>query len=201
MTAPLRLRPSVMSTAVIGGALALCGGAAGYFAVRYINPALFSGLLKYAIGIVGIVWLFSLTVYNKLWDSTDMAGLDYRQHRHLEAEIRSRLNWFWMRAMFLAILALLLYTPSILTDAKLSVPAWVFGTACAALLLALFSLRRLWAELEEIRELRSYIKELERREVERDKQVKALKDSVKSGWEPDPKLAGFRDAEPPDSHD
>jgi cell division protein FtsB len=198
MTTPLRLRPSVMSTALIGGVLALCGGAAGYFAVRYVNPALFSGLLKYAIGIVGIVWLFSLTVYNKLWDSTDMAGLDYRQHRHLEVEIRARLNWFWMRAMFLAILALLLYTPSILTDAKLAVPAWVFGAACAALLLALFSLRRLWAELEEIRELRSHIKELERREAEREKQVKTLKDGVKSGWDPDPRLSGFRDSVPPD---
>lgn len=199
MMGKFHLRPSVLNTALIGGVLAAGAGVAGYFAAGYISPALFAGLLKYAIGAVGIVWLFSLNVYNKLSDSTDMPGLDYRQHRHLEVEIRARLNWFWMRAMFLAIVALFLYAPSILSDAQLPIPAWVFSAACAALLLALFSLRRLWAELEEIRELRSHIKELERREAEREKQVKALKEGAKNPWEPDARLAGFRDSRPPET--
>lgn len=199
MSRRLPLRPSVMNTTLIGGVLAVCAGVGGYALAGYIIPALFAGLLKYAIGIVGIVWLFSLNVYNKLSDSTDLGGLDYRQHRHLEAEIRVRLNWFWMRALFLAIISFLLYAPSILSDAKLPIPPWVFGAACAALSLALFSLRRLWNELEEIRELKSHIKELERREAERANQVKALKDGAKNPWEPDARLDGFRNTTPPDA--
>lgn len=198
MTRGIR-RPSVLSTVLTGGVLAAGSGVAGYLALRYVSPVLFAGLLKYAIGIVGIVWLFSLNVYNKLSDSTDMPGLDYRQHRHLEVEIRARLNWFWMRAMFLAIVALFLYAPSILAEAKMPIPEWVFGAACSALALALFSLRRLWAELEEIRELRSHIKEIERREAERARQVKALKEGAKAAWEPDAKLDGFRDSPPPET--
>jgi len=185
-------RPSILGTVLSGGAFAVAAGAAGYFSSSHVNAVFLAGVLKYAIGVVGVVWLFSLNVYNKLSDSTDMAGLDYRQHRHLEVEIRARLSWFWMRALFLAIVALVLSAPGILLEAKLSVPAWVFGAACAALALALFSLRRLWNELEEIRELKSYIKELERRESERVSQVKRLKDGLSSEWENDERLAGFR---------
>lgn len=187
-------RPHLISTALVGAVLAGCAGAAGYYGSSYVAPALFAGVLKYAIGIVGVVWLFSLTVYNKLSDVTDMPGLDYQQHRNLEVEIRTRLSWFWMRALFLAFVALFMYAPSILQDAKMPIPPWAFGAACAALLLALFSLRRLWHELEEIRELRSHIKEMERRESERTAQVKALKDGMKDAWEPDERLSGFRGA-------
>ena len=186
-------RPRLVSTTLIGAALAGCAGAAGFYGSAYVPPVLFAGVLKYAIGIVGVVWLFSLSVYNKLSDATDMPGLDYQQHRNLEIEIRTRLSWFWMRALFLAFVALFMYAPSILQDVKMPVPALVFGAACAALLLALFSLRRLWHELEEIRELRSHIKEIERREGERAAQVKGLKEGLKGDWEPDERLRGFRD--------
>ena len=199
MTTKLPLRTNLLSTALTGGILASVAGVAGYIATGYVNPAMFAGLLKYSIGAIAIVWLFSLNVYSKLSESTDMAGLDYRQHRQLEVEIRARLSWFWMRALFLAILALCLYAPSILTDAKLAIPGWVFGAACAALLLGIFSLRGLLHELEEIRELKSYIKELERREIERASQVKVLKDGAKNVWEPDEKLGGFRSSAPPEN--
>lgn len=194
-----RSRPGVLSTVIAGGLFAAVAFGAGYFGSYYINAALFAGLLKYAIGVVGVLWLFSLSVYNKLSDSTDMAGLDYRQHRNLEIEIRAHLSHFWMRALFLAVVALLLAAPTILTDAKLPIPAWVFGTACGALLIALFSLCGLWSELEEIRELKSRIKEIERRETERASQVKTLKDGAKDAWAPDEKLEGFRSAAPPAS--
>jgi len=49
----------------------------------------------------------------------------------------------------------------------------------------LFALRGLWSELEEIRELKSYVKAIERREKERAEQVKALKDAHKGQWESD----------------
>ena len=97
-----------------------------------------------------------------------------------------------MRALLLAVMALALYIPSVLADAKMAIPAWVFGLSCAALATALFSLRRLWSELEEIRELRSHIKELERREKERADTVKAMKDGMQKPWEPDARLEGFR---------
>lgn len=191
-------RAGVAATALIGGSIAALAGFGGFFGSRYVDAVLFAGLLKYAVGLVGVVWLFSLTVYQKLSDVTDMPGLDFRQHRNLEVEIRARLNWFWMRAMFLAGMALALYVPSILQDAKISVPAWVFGAACAALAVSLFSLWGLWHELEEIRGLRSHIKEVERREAERAAQVKAMKEARKDGWEKDERLDGFRSPPPPD---
>ena len=197
MTGKSPRRTSVLVTALVGGVLAAGAGVGGYVGNRYIDAVLLAGLLKYAVGVVGVVWIFSLTVYQKLSDVTDMPGLDFRQHRHLEVEIRSRLNWFWLRAMFLATMALALYVPSILVDAKLPVPGWVFGAACAALAVSLFSLWGLWHELEEIRGLRSHIKEIERREIERSAQVKAMKEGTKGAWEPDSKLDGFRTPPPP----
>ncbi|WP_332750819.1 hypothetical protein [Hydrogenophaga sp.] len=191
-------RGNVLVTVFTAGLVAACFWAAGYFSSRFINDVLFAGLLKYAIGLVSVVWVFSLLVYQKLSDATDIPGIDFRQHRHLEAEIRSRLNWFWVRAMFLALMALVLYLPSILLDAKIVVPAGVFGAACAALSVSLFSLWGLWHELEEIRELKSHIKEIERRETERANQVKSLKEGLKGHWEPDEKLDGFRTGHTPD---
>ena len=167
--------------------------AGGYFAGLYIPHEVIAPLLKYAIGIIGVVWVFSLTVYNKLSEVTDISGLDYHQHRNVEIEIRARLQWFWLRAIFLGLLALTMYVPTILNEAKLSIPDLVIGVASGALALALFSLRRLWSELEEIRELRSHVKEIERREKERTDQLKSLKDGQEE-WKPDPILNGFRDA-------
>ena len=192
MSQDLTKRQGIIHTALIGGALSVGLAFAGYFAERYVPHLVLISLLKYSIGIIGIVWLFSFTVYNKLFDVTDISGLDYRQHRNIELEIRARLHWFWLRAIFLGLLALCMYVPTILNEAKLQIPAWVFGAAFSALALALFALRKLWGELEEIRELKSYVKEIERREKERAEQTKALKDAHKGEWESDPKLDGFR---------
>lgn len=187
---------SVLRTAFCGGIFVALLSAAGYHASMYIADVILVGLMKYAIGLVGVVWLFSLNVYNKLSDITDLAGIDYKQHRNLEIEVQTRLQWFWVRAFFLAVVALAMYLPSILTDAKEPVPAWIFGLAGGALGLAAFSLRRLLSEMEEIRELRSHVKELERREKERAELVKTLKDDAKSAWVPDERLEGFR-SDPP----
>jgi len=188
----------VLATVVASGVVGVSFWSVGYYGGRFINEVVFAGLLKYAIGLVSVVWVFSLLVYQKLSDATDMPGLDFRQHRHLESEIRSRLNWFWVRAMFLALMALILFLPSLLLEAKIGVPPWVFGAACAALGVSLFSLWGLWHELEEIRELKSHIKEIERREAERASQVKSLKEGLREPWVPDEKLDGFRGRPPPD---
>jgi len=37
------------------------------------------------------------------------------------------------------------------------------------------------------------------REAERERQVNALKEGAKNAWEPDARLAGFRDSRPPGS--
>lgn len=197
MTSDQRSRHSVVRTVIGGAVVAAALSAAGYLASLAVAEPVLVGLLKYAIGLVGIVWLFSLNVYNKLSDVTDLAGLDYKQHRNLEIEVRSRLQWFWIRAFFLAVVALAMYLPSIFSDAKIVVPHWVFALSCGALALAIFSLRRLLSEMEEIRELRSHIKELERREKEREEIVKGLRTDAKSSWTPDPQLDGFRKVHPP----
>lgn len=199
MTRHQSSKHGVMRITLIGGLFAFGSASIGYYAAMLIPHAVVTAFLKYAIGLVGVVWLFSLNVYNKLSDVTDLPGLDYRQHRNLEVEVRSRLQWFWVRALFLAVVALAMYIPSMITEAKLPVPRWTFGLATGALALALFSLRRLWSEMEEIRELRSHVKELERREKERAEKVKALKDGRKGGWEPDARLDGFRGGQEPDA--
>jgi hypothetical protein len=192
-----RPKHSVFRTAFCGGIFVALLSAAGYYASLYVAGAIMAGLMKYAIGVIGIVWLFSLNVYNKLTDVTDMAGIDYKQHRSLEIEVQSRLQWFWVRGFFLAFVALAMYLPSIFFEAKLPIPSWVFGLSGGAFALAIFSLRRLLSEMEEIRELRSHVKELERREQARSEIVKALKDDAKTEWVPDGKLDGFRGDSPP----
>jgi hypothetical protein len=172
-------------------ACALAIGCSTIF-IRYLPEEITIKLLKYSIGILGIVWAFSMLVYNKLWDVTDLPGLDYKQHRNIEVEIRSRLQWFWLRAFFIGVLALIMSIPAIVAEAKFIVPQLIIHSAFCAFALALFSLRRLWVELEEIRDLKSHIKELERREKEREEQVKILKEGLKEGWSNDQKLDGFR---------
>jgi hypothetical protein len=185
-------RPKLFRATLIALLFFSIAFAGGYFASQYLPHKVIAPLLKYAIGVVGVVWFISLTVYNKLSEVTDISGLDYHQHRNIEIEIRARLHWFWLRAIFLGLLALTMYAPTILNDAEISIPDWVIGIASGAFALALFSLRRLWKELEEIRELKSYVKEIERRENERADHLKLLKDE-KEEWKPDPLLDGFRD--------
>jgi hypothetical protein len=191
-------RLGVLHTTITGMIIFAAAVICGYFASHYVALTLLVPLLKFTIGIIGIAWLFSLTVYNKLADVTDIPGLDFRQHRNIELEIHARLQWFWLRAIFLGLIALAIYVPTILSEAKLTIPDWVVAIAFGALALGLFSLRRLWEELEEIRELKSYVKEIERREKERAEQVKAIKEGVKDAWEPDPRLNGFRNSHPND---
>jgi len=169
--------------------LAIC---CSILSIRFVPEEITIKLLKYSIGLIGIVWAFSLLVYNKLWDVTDLPGLDYRQHRNIEVEIRSRLQWFWLRALFLGLLALMMSIPAIVSEAKYIVPNIVIHIAFCSFAMAFYSLRGLWAELEEIRELKSYVKEIERREKERAEQVKALKDAAKDEWSNDHNLDGFR---------
>lgn len=185
-------KPGVLRTTLTGTIVLAVATASGYFSSRHGLQVVLTPLLKFAIGIIGVAWFFSLTVYNKLSDVTDLAGLDFRQHRNIEIEIRARLQWFWLRAIFLGLLALMMYVPTILSEAHLTPPDWVIGTAVGAFALALFALRRLWSELEEIRELKSYVKELERREKERADQVKTLKEGVHGDWQHDPRLDSFR---------
>lgn len=192
-----RLGRGVIGTALGGAASTALISAGAYYGSQYIPSAVMAGLMKYAIGLVGVVWLFSLSVYNKLSDVTDLPGIDYKQHRSLEFEVQSRLQWFWVRAFFLAIVALLMYVPSLLTDARLAVPSWIYTLSGGALGLAIFSLRRLLSEMEEIRELRSQVKELERRERDRSETVNVLGADIKSGWTADQRLNGFR-RPPPD---
>jgi hypothetical protein len=192
MNPPPSTWPGIVRSVLVAGATFAAGAAGGYLASRHLPHALLAPLLKYAIGVIGVVWLFSLTVHNKLSDVTEMSGLDFRQHRHIETEIRQRLRWFWLRAIGLGGLAVCLYVPTLLAEAQLPVSDGVLGLAFGALVLALFSLRRLWAELEEIRELKSYVKEIERREKARADVVDTLKDGLPGEWRPDPTLDGFR---------
>lgn len=183
---------SLLFTLIIASILCVASMALGYYLEKHIPKAVLIPTLKFFIGIIGVVWLFSLNVYNKLSDVTDFAGLDYRQHRNIEFEIKNRLSVFWLRAIFLGLLGFCMYIPTILNEAKLPIAAWVFGISIAALSLAFLMLQKLLAELEEIRELKSYIKEIERREKERSEQVKTLKESLKDAWVSDSNLDGFR---------
>lgn len=193
------MRRSVLFTAIAGGSIFFLMSMGGYFSAPYIPAAVTISLLKFSIAIIGIVWFFSLAVYNKLSDITDLLGLDYHQHRNIESEIRSRLHWFWIRAIFLGLLAILIYTPSIVREAGFSVPSWLIAIAFGSLGLAFYSLKPLWGELEEIREFKSYVKEIERREKERTEQIKTMKDGLKTEWQIDQNLDGFRKSD--DTHD
>lgn len=179
---------ALFTGAFVAGLCAYVGELAAY----YLPQNLLIPLLKFSIGIISIPWLFSLSIYNKLSDVTDISGLDHRQHRNLEVEVRARIHWFWFRAIILGILAVVLYVPTLLTEAKIIIPIWIIPTCFAAFGLALYSLFGLWRELEEIRELKSYVKEVERREKERQEQLKQLKDAHKGEWESDSYFENLR---------
>ncbi|AOJ81811.1 hypothetical protein WS86_15130 [Burkholderia savannae] len=167
--------------------------AAGYYLADFVPQKLFATILKYGTAIVGIVWAFSLYVYNKLTDLTDTSGLSYRQHRNVELEVRVRLHLFWWRSAVLVVTAIAVNSPGIALDSGYTtLPRFIYAVSLGALALSIYLLRRTWAELEDIRQFRSYVKELEREEKARAEKVAALSKLDSSKWEDDPLLDGFR---------
>lgn len=167
--------------------------AAGYYLADLVPQKLFATVLKYGTAIVGIVWAFSLYVYNKLTDLTDTSGLTYKQHRSVELEVRVRLQMFWWRSAVLMVTAIAMNSPSIALDSGIAtLPRAIFAVSLGALALSVYLLRRTWSELEDIRQFKSYIKELEREEKARAEKVAALSKFDSSKWEQDPLLDGFR---------
>lgn len=187
MKNPQQYKPSIIRTVVSGVLIVAAGAAAGFWVAGKVPEGTLISFFKFATILLGVVWAFSMLVYNKLSDLTDLPGIDYRQHRGLESAIQLRLQWFWFRAGALGIAALVANLPMFLNDGGMRPMPLAFAVAAAALALALFLLRRVWAELEDIRALRSEVKELERREAQRAEQIQSLKEGV-AEWEPDPKL-------------
>ncbi|HEX7643475.1 MAG TPA: hypothetical protein VF472_14810 [Burkholderiaceae bacterium] len=188
---------SLLRTTVLAIVIVTAASWGGYALCDYVPVELLAGLLKYGISVVGVIWFFSLTVYNKLSDISDISGLDYDQHRRIEIEVRSRLQWFWLRAVVLGMSALVMFLPSLILDLKapkMQVPSIIVAIGCGCFAICLVSLRGVWRELEDIRQLRSYVKEIERREKERADQVKELKEGSEEEWKPDETLKGFREA-------
>ncbi|MBB1636080.1 hypothetical protein [Cupriavidus sp. UME77] len=185
-----------MATLLFGLFVVAAAGFAGYWLSSRVPLLLLQSALKYATGLVGLVWFFSLYVYNKLTDLTETTGLDHRQHLDIELEVRVRLHWFWWRAAVLLACGVVMNMPAIATEAKVSVGTWFYVGGFSALALAGFMLRRVWAELEDIRQFRSYVKRLDRENTERAAQATALSAAKPTTWEADPALDGFR-SEPP----
>lgn len=170
---------------IVGLVVALLFGALGYSCVARVNNDVLATVFRYLTSIIGIIWLFTLSVYGKMVDLTDLPGLNYREHRNLEGEIRAWTHWFWLRGVFLVLMALAINLPQFLADAKIKAPPYTFIIAAIALGWSLVSITSLFGELEAIRRLRSRIKELERADKERAEQSKALGEAVKGGWTPD----------------
>jgi hypothetical protein len=187
MSASSPRKQNVVRTLVAGMLTVSTSAALGYWIAGFAPSGTLISLFTYATLLLGVVWGFSMLVYNKLSDITDLAGIDYKQHRGLECAVRLRLQWFWFRAVMLAITALTANLPKFLKDGGIAPPAWTFGVAAGSIALALFLLRRIWTELEDIRELRSEVKELERREKLRTDQIQKLK-AGSGDWKEDPKL-------------
>lgn len=195
MNASLRRRPSILRTAASGGIVISAGAIVGFWLAGIVPDGTLISVVKYATVLLGIVWAFSMIVYDRLSDLTDLAGIDYKQHRGLESAIHLRLQWFWYRATVLGIVGLTANLPLFLKDGGITPQSWTFAISAASLALAMFLLRRVWIELEDIRELRSEVKELERKEQQRATQARSLKDGVSGEWEADPQLGDLeRDA-------
>lgn len=182
----------LMATLLLGLFAMAVAGAAGFWLSSEVPLQLLQSSLKYATGLVGLVWFFSLYVYNKLSDLTETPGLDHRQHLDIELEVRVRLHWFWWRAAVLLMCGVVMNTPAIATEAKLQIGKWFYVAGFSALALAGYMLRRVWAELEDIRQFRSYVKRLDRENAARTAQASALAAAKPANWEPDPALDGFR---------
>lgn len=181
----------VLRTVIFGSALVLLGAGAGFWLAGLLPDGTLISLVKYASVLLGVVWAFSMIVYNKLSDLTDLAGIDYRQHRGLEAAIQLRLQRFWYRATMLGLAGLAANIPMFLKDGGITPQPWVFAVSFGSLALGTFLLRGVWFELEDIRELRSEVKELERLEQRRAEQIQSLKNGNAEDWKDDPRLSGI----------
>ncbi len=187
MSQASRRNPSLFRTLFLGGTCITAGASFGFWITGVLPDQTLISFLKYSTVLLGIVWAFSMIVYNKLYDLTELAAIDYKQHRGLESAIRLRLQWFWFRAVVLGVCSLIINVPMFMKDGGLAITPTIFSIAFGVLMLSLFLLRRVWLELEDIRELRSEVKEIERREKKRNDQVQALKEGAKN-WEDDPRL-------------
>jgi hypothetical protein len=188
MSKASRRKPSLFRTLLLGAICVAIGSSFGFWVADVLPDRTLISFLKYATVLLGIVWAFSMIVYNKLYDLTELAAIDYKQHRGLESAIQLRLQWFWFRAVILGMSSLIINVPMFLKDGGIDPTPVFFSIAFGVLMLSLFLLRRVWLELEDIRELRSAVKEIERREKKRTEQVQALKDGTKN-WEDDPQLS------------
>ena len=182
-----RRQPSILRTLSIGAICVGVGASFGFWIAGVLPHLTLISFLKYSTVLLGIVWAFSMIVYNKLYDLTELGAIDYKQHRGLESAIRLRLQWFWFRAVVLGISSLIINVPMFLKDGGLPMTPLIFSIAFSVLMLSIFMLRSVWLELEDIRELRSEVKEIERLEKKRTEQIQVLKDGAKN-WEDDPCL-------------
>lgn len=189
MNSHQRRRTGLLRVVVSGALLVSIFAGIGIWVGSIVPVGTLVSLVKYATLLLGAVWAFSLIVYNNLSDLTNLPGIDYRQHRGLESAIKLRLQWFWYRAMILGVVGLTANLPMFLQEGNITPKPWAFAVAFGALALAMFLLRHVWVELEDIRELRSEVKELERMEHERAEQVRSLKEGERT-WEPDARLVG-----------
>lgn len=187
MSKASRRNPSLIRTVSLGAICVAAGASFGFWIAGVLPDQTLISFLKYSTVLLGIVWAFSMIVYNKLYDLTELAAIDYKQHRGLESAIRLRLQWFWFRAVILGLCSLVINVPMFMKDGGLALTPLIFSIAFGVLMLSLFLLRRVWLELEDIRELRSEVKEIERREKKRTEQVQVLKEGAKN-WEDDPRL-------------
>lgn len=165
---------------IYGVIVAVTFGAFGFY-FEFAYPTIQAEFLKTACVLIGVVWGFSIHVYNKLFELTELSGLSSRQHENLESVIHSRLKHFWLRAFAIGILGMVAVFPSITKNAD--------GPACkvtciynstqvylayAALGIAVFMLIRLLIAQEEIRRVSSKIKQDEREAFEIAQSLKGL---------------------------
>ncbi len=173
----------------IGFFFCLLGGGCGLLLAAIVPEKILVSATSYVTIFLGIVWAFSMNVYSRLSDLTDLPGIDYRQHRNLEREIRNRLRRFWWRAIALGAIGLAANLPVLLSNGAIPIGSWAFSVAGGAFALAIFLLHLIWAELEDIRGLRSKAKEMERKEQQRLAQLALLR--KEDAWEADPMLKGL----------
>ncbi len=171
---------------LIGVPLAALAAAAGYYLSGRLNQALLGIMLRYSTGVIGIVWAFTMLVYGKVFDITDMPGLRAREHANLEHEVRSWIHSFWIKGMFLLLMAAGVNLPQFMLDAKLTPAPLHFSIAFVSLAWSVQSIVGLFSDMEEIRRLRSRVKHLERQDSERAAASALLSAGMAQPWEPDP---------------
>lgn len=161
---------------------------AGLFGVLFVllvwllskrYSVLMPDILKMSTVIVGVVWAFSIHIYNKLFDLTDVSGMTYEEHERLEFFVHNRLANFWRSAFLIGILGMLAWMPSIYREAtKSTVPLYIILIGAFAIGVASYMLARLLIIQEEIRVFRSQLKQNARKEEERKKLLGEFKNEV-----------------------